>query len=133
MSQNPAAIWHAVALSRDEEAISAILHDDCIFESPVVHAPQLGKAITAKYLAAAGHTLGNDSFRYVGEWHRTNSAVLEFTAEIDGITINGVDMIACNDDGLITHFKVMVRPLKAVNLLHQKMGAMLQKMAAKSD
>ena len=127
MPQNPAGIWHTVALSRDVEAISAILHDDCVFESPVVHTPQKGKAITAKYLAAAGFTLGNDSFRYVGEWHRENSSVLEFTTEIDGIAINGIDMISCNDDGLITHFKVMVRPLKAVNMLHQKMGEMLAK------
>ena len=127
MSHNPAAIWHKVAMSRDVDAISAILHDDCVFESPVVHTPQLGKAITAKYLAAAGFTLGNDSFRYVGEWNRENSSILEFTAEIDGIAINGIDMISCNDDGLITHFKVMVRPLKAVNMLHQKMGEMLAK------
>jgi hypothetical protein len=128
MSHNPAEIWHKVALSKDPNAISAILHDDCIFESPVVHTPQLGKAITAQYLAAAGFTLGNDTFRYVGEWHRENSSILEFTAEIDGIKINGIDMISCNDDGLITHFKVMVRPLKAVNMLHQKMGEMLAKM-----
>ena len=125
MPHNPAEIWHKVAMSRDPQAISAILHDDCVFESPVVHTPQLGKAITAKYLAAAGFTLGNDSFRYVGEWHRENSAILEFTTEIDGIAINGIDMISCDDDGLITHFKVMVRPLKAVNMLHQKMGEML--------
>ena len=129
MSHNPAAIWHKVAMSRDVEAISAILHEDCVFESPVVHTPQLGKAITAKYLAAAGFTLGNDSFRYVGEWNRENSSILEFTAEIDGIAINGIDMISCDDDGLITHFKVMVRPLKAVNMLHQKMGEMLTKMS----
>jgi SnoaL-like domain len=128
MKHNPAKIWHRVAMSRDAEAISAILHDDCVFESPVVHTPQRGKAITAKYLAAAGHTLGNDSFRYVGEWQAENSSILEFTAEIDGITINGIDMIRCDDDGLITHFKVMVRPLKAVNMLHQKMGEMLQAM-----
>lgn len=127
MPHNPAEIWHKVAMSRDPQAISAILHDDCVFESPVVHKPQLGKAITAKYLAAAGFTLGNDSFRYVGEWHRENSAILEFTTEIDGIAINGIDMISCDDDGLITHFKVMVRPLKAVNMLHQKMGEMLAK------
>ena len=125
MAHNPAEIWHKVALSKDPVAISAILHDDCVFESPVVHTPQHGKAITARYLAAAGHTLGNESFRYVGTWQAENSSVLEFTAEIDGIAINGVDMITCNDDGLITHFKVMVRPLKAVNMLHQKMGEML--------
>ncbi len=130
MPHNAAQIWHTVALSRDVEVISKVLHDDCVFESPVVHTPQLGKAITAQYLAAAGHTLGNAEFRYVGEWHRDNSSVLEFTTTIDGITINGVDMITCDDDGLITHFKVIVRPLKAVNMLHQKMGEMLQAMSA---
>ena len=132
MKHNPAAIWHTVALSRDAAAIAKILHDDCVFESPVVHTPQLGKAITAQYLAAAGHTLGNADFEYVGEWHSAkpgeNSAVLEFRTVIDGIAINGVDMIACDDDGLITHFKVMVRPLKAVNKLHEKMGEMLARM-----
>ncbi len=126
---DPAAIWHSVALSRDTNAISAVLHDDCVFESPVVHTPQRGKAITAKYLAAAGHTLGNGAFEYVGEWHRENSAILEFRTEIDGVAINGIDMITCDDAGLIVHFKVMVRPLKAVNLLHAKMGEMLQAMS----
>jgi hypothetical protein len=128
MPHNPADIWHRVALSKDVTEIEKVLHDDCIFESPVVHTPQRGKAITSQYLAAAGHTLGNDSFRYVGEWHRENSSILEFTAEIRGIQINGIDMISCDDDGLITHFKVMVRPLKAVNMLHQMMGEMLEKM-----
>jgi hypothetical protein len=129
VNHNPAEIWHTVALSRDVDAIAAILHDDCVFESPVVHTPQLGKAITAKYLAAAGHTLGNTEFKYVGEWHRENSAILEFQTVIDGVAINGIDMITCDDDGLITHFKVMVRPLKGMNMLHQKMGEMLQQMA----
>lgn len=126
---NPAEIWHTVALSKDYDTIAAVLHDDCVFESPVVHTPQVGKDITAKYLAAAGHTLGNGGFEYVGEWHRENSAILEFKTVIDGIAINGIDMISCDDDGLITHFKVMVRPLKAVNILHQKMGEMLAAMA----
>jgi hypothetical protein len=137
MTRTAAEIWHTVALSRDVDVISKVLHDDCIFESPVVHSPQLGKAITAKYLAAAGHTLGNADFEYVGEWHREgedeNSSVLEFKTVMDGIAINGVDMITCDCDGLITHFKVMVRPLKAVNMLHAKMGEMLQAMSAKSD
>ena len=127
---NPAEIWHTVALSRDVGAISAVLHDDCVFESPVVHSPQLGKAITAKYLAAAGHTLGNGEFKYVGEWQRENSSILEFKTVVDGIDINGIDMISCDNEGLITHFKVMVRPLKAVNMLHQKIGEMLTSMKA---
>ncbi|MFN3619952.1 nuclear transport factor 2 family protein [Sphingorhabdus sp.] len=131
---NPAEIWHKVALSRDPATIAAILHDDCVFESPVVHTPQVGKAITAQYLAAAGHTLGNADFAYVGEWHTVRkgeiSAILEFQTVIDGVSINGVDMITCDKDGLITHFKVMVRPLKAMNMLHQKMGEMLASMKA---
>ena len=132
MKHNPATIWHTVAMSRHVDAISAILHDDCVFESPVVHTPQLGKAITAKYLAAAGHTLGTSDFEYVGEWLSSkpgeNSAILEFRTIMDGIAVNGIDMITCDDDGLITHFKVMVRPLKAVNMLHAKMGEMLAQM-----
>ena len=97
-----------------------------VFESPVVHTPQVGRAITVKYLTAALHVLGNDSFKYLREWHAPHSAVLEFEALCEGITINGVDMIEWNDQGRITRFKVMVRPLKAVNKLHELMGRMLQ-------
>ena len=70
----------------------------------------------------------NDSFRYVGEWHGPDSVVLEFETEIEGITINGVDLITCTPDGShIAHFKVMIRPLKAINLLHRLMGERLAK------
>ena len=121
--------WHAVALSSDEAALGALLHDDAVFESPVVHTPQRGKPITLKYLASAGTVFGDTGFHYVGEWEGKNSLILEFNAEIDGIAIDGIDMITWGEDGLITNFKVMVRPLKAVNMLHQKMGEMLQKAA----
>lgn len=118
--------WHAVAASRDHDAIDALLADDAVFESPVVHTPQRGRAITAKYLTGASFVLGGEDFAYVGEWRGPNSAVLEFTTLVDGITINGVDMITWNDAGQIVHFKVMVRPLKAITMLHAKMGEMLQ-------
>ena len=117
--------WHAVALSSDENAISALLHEDAVFESPVVHTPQRGKPITVKYLASAGKVFSNTGFHYVGEWEGKNSLILEFNAEINGIKIDGIDMITWDDDGLITNFKVMVRPLKAMNMLHQKMGEIL--------
>jgi hypothetical protein len=119
--------WHAVALSSDETALGALLHDDAVFESPVVHTPQRGKPITLKYLASAGMVFGDTGFHYVGEWEGKNSLILEFNAQIDGISIDGIDMITWDEDGLITNFKVMVRPLKAVNMLHQKMGEVLQK------
>lgn len=119
--------WHAYAASHDAAVLWGLLHPDAIFESPVVHSPQRGREITHAYLSAALKVLGNQSFRYIGEWRAPQSAVLEFETEIDGIRINGVDMISWNDANQITHFKVMVRPLKAINLLHQLMAAQLQK------
>jgi hypothetical protein len=110
----------------DHRALWDLLHPDAVFESPVVHTPQRGREITFKYLTTAGKVLGSPGFKYVGEWRSDSGAVLEFENEIEGIRINGVDIITFNDDGrLITHFKVMVRPLKAINLLHRLMGEQL--------
>ena len=126
MSIDTLATWHRLVKARDVKGLDALLGDDAVFLSPVVHKPQLGKAITAKYLGAAFHVFFNESFRYVRELKGEHDAVLEFEVEIDGISVNGVDMIKWNDAGKITEFKVMLRPLKAVNLIHEKMGAMLQ-------
>ena len=120
--------WHAYMQQADPALLDALLADDVVFESPVVHTPQAGKAKTTGYLLAAAQVLGNPSFRYLNEWYADGSAILEFACEIDGITINGVDMIWWREDGRITRFKVMVRPLKAINLLHQMMGAELTRM-----
>jgi hypothetical protein len=118
--------WHRIVRERDLEALDALLADEVVFHSPVVHTPQRGRPITTMYLAAAVAVFGNASFRYVRELVGTREAVLEFVVEIDGIEVNGVDMIRWNDAGRIDDFKVMLRPLKAINLIHQKMGAMLQ-------
>jgi hypothetical protein len=125
------ARWHEVALSNNEAKVLGILAEGAVFESPVVHTPQVGKAITAKYLASAGQVFADTGFHYVGEWRTEKSAVLEFKAVVDGIAINGVDMITWDDEGLITHFKVMVRPLKGMNMLHAKMGEMLTNMSGR--
>ena len=117
--------WHRVALSGDCTALNGMIHEDAVFESPVVHTPQRGKAITIKYLTAAVATLNNPSSEFVGEWSGDKSVIVEFKSEIEGIAINGIDMIRFDETGLITHFKVMIRPLKAVNLIHRKMGEML--------
>jgi hypothetical protein len=121
--------WHNVIQHRDEAALDHLLADDVVFHSPVVHTPQVGKSVTSLYLKAAMHVLGGPGFRYVREVWSDTDAVLEFVNEIDGITLNGIDMIRWNASGQIVDFKVMVRPLKAVNMLHQKMGEMLQAMA----
>lgn len=126
MPQDPIAAWHELGRSRNPAALDFLLDDDAVFHSPVVHTPQVGKTITRAYLAAALQVFANDSFRYVRELRGENDAVLEFELELDDVHINGVDMIRWNDAGRITEFKVMLRPLKAVQLIHEKMAAMLQ-------
>lgn len=123
------ARWHAVIEGgSDPQALAAILREDAIFHSPVVHTPQVGRPIVLAYLTAAGATLGNDSFAYVREIIDGNEAVLEFTTEMDGVHINGIDMITFDDEGMIKDFKVMVRPLKAINKVWEMMAAQLERM-----
>ena len=122
------AAWHQVVQQRDMAGLQRLLADEVVFHSPVVHTPQRGKAITFKYLQGAMLVLNNHRFRYAREIVGARDAVLEFSTVIDGIQINGIDLIRWNDAGQIVDFKVMVRPLKAVNLLHQKMGEMLARL-----
>lgn len=118
--------WHAYAAAPDPAALTALLDPAVTFDSPVVFATQHGRPITAAYLTAAVTVLGTADFRYIGEWRSETGAVLEFETIIDGVTIDGVDIIRLTDDGQrIASFKVMIRPLKALNMVHQKMGEML--------
>jgi hypothetical protein len=126
VKSDPIETWHSLVEKRDAQGLDALLADAAVFHSPVVHTPQVGKSITKKYLTAAFHVFFNESFRYVRELQGNRDAVLEFEVQLDGITVNGVDMIKWNDAGKITEFKVMLRPLKAVNLIHQKMAQALR-------
>ncbi len=130
MMPAPIEQWHQLVKSRDMRALDRLLADDVVFVSPVVHTPQVGKPITMGYLQAAMQVLNNPSFRYLNQWFNPDSAVLEFACTVEGIEINGIDMIHWNAEGRINHFKVMVRPLKAVNKLHEMMGRELQRAAA---
>lgn len=134
--------WHEHMKGRLDGGLDAILHPDVVFLSPIVFTPQRGIDITKAYLMAAGGTLGGEepgaaiepssgegAFRYTKEILDGNHAVLEFETSIEGKYVNGIDMMTCDDDGLITEFKVMIRPLQAINLVHAQMGAMLEKMA----
>lgn len=123
------ARWHRVleAGSRPDD-LAAMIHDDAVFHSPVVHTPQIGKSLVVAYLAAAGQTLGNPSFRYVRELVDGDNALLEFETEMEGIHVNGIDLITFDGEGMIKDFKVMVRPLKAVNKVWEMMAAQLQQM-----
>ena len=137
--------WHQFLKGQLPGGLDELLHDDVVFYSPIVFTPQEGKAITKLYLEAAGQTLpgdrpkddgdggagsgsGSGGFRYTKQVLAGDTAVLEFETTVQGKYVNGVDIIRCDDDGKIVEFRVMIRPLQAVNLIHQQMAAMLERM-----
>jgi ketosteroid isomerase-like protein len=120
--------WHGFVTGRSSEGLDSLLADDVVFYSPIVYTPQRGKEMTTMYLLAAAATLPGDggaSFHYTKQVIAGDIAVLEFETTIDGKYINGVDIIRCDETGHIVEFRVMIRPLQAVNLIHEKMGALL--------
>ncbi|MGJ8662725.1 MAG: nuclear transport factor 2 family protein [Marinicella sp.] len=117
--------WHQLIQAHDPEQLQHILADEVVFHSPVLHTPQVGKPLTKMYLTAAFYVLLANKFTYLKQVLDGQHAVLEFEAEIDGISINGVDIITCNDDGKIIEFKVMLRPLKALTMVQEKMFEVL--------
>jgi hypothetical protein len=126
VSADNLARWHAYMHGGSDPAVlAAMLAEDAVFYSPVVHTPQAGKGIVMAYLVAASHVLGNESFHYVRELVDGDEMMLEFVTELDGVTINGVDIIRWNAEGKISDFKVMVRPLKAINKVWEMMAAQL--------
>ena len=122
--------WHTFLETGNPKILDDLLSDEVIFYSPIVWTPQEGKQITKLYLMAAMQVFGgeNSNFIYVKQVIDKNNFFLEFTTVIDGITVNGIDMIEVNDEGKIISFKVMIRPLKAINKVHEKMGEMLEKL-----
>jgi len=123
MTDQPAAVraWHAVVQSGDPELLDDLLADDVVFRSPAVFKPQEGKAVTTRYLTSAMTVLG-PSLRYVGEWHGETSAVLEFEADLDGVYVQGVDMLRWNSEDKLVAFTVMVRPMRGLNKLVELMA-----------
>jgi hypothetical protein len=126
MADHPIAVWHELVRNQDAAGLNALLAEDVVFHSPVVHTPQRGRRLARWYLAAAFGVFAVPSFRYARQIIGSSEAMLEFEAQIEGIYINGVDIIKWDASGQIVDFKVMLRPLKAINLIHQRMAAMLQ-------
>mgnify|MGYP000976851533 CR=1 FL=1 len=125
MNPHPIEAWHHLVKANDPSGLDRLLAEDVVFISPVVHTPQRGKALAKGYLGAAFQVFFNPSFRYVREIVGDFDAMLEFETEVDGVLVNGVDIIKWNARGEIIEFKVMVRPLKAITVIHQRMGALL--------
>ncbi|MCK0176288.1 nuclear transport factor 2 family protein [Mycolicibacterium sp. F2034L] len=117
--------WHQFIEDGSGEDVADLLAPDAVFYSPALFTPQEGPDTTAKYLRAAAKVLGGEDFHYVNQWYGERSAVLEFVADLDGVHVNGIDMITWNDEGLITEFKVMLRPFKALQAIMPKMAELL--------
>jgi hypothetical protein len=120
----PVAAWHAIAEARDPAGLDALLADDVVFRSPAVHGDQAGRELTTSYLSAAVVVLG-PTLTYRRQWYADSNAVLEFEAELDGLTVHGIDMLQWNDEGKLTEFTVMVRPIRGLEKLIEKMAAQL--------
>ena len=120
--------WHTLIKNSAVSEISTLLADDVTLFSPVIHTPIQGKELVSMYLTAAFHTFLNGSFTYDREFSADNAAVLEFSLAIQGIDINGIDMITWNEAGKITEFKVMIRPYQALNMMNDQMTAMLKQL-----
>jgi len=119
--------WHEFIEGEDLSVLNELLAQDVVFHSPVLHTPQKGKILTKMYLSAAYYVFKDNDFVYTRQVIQGNQAVLEFETVIDGIVINGVDIIECNVEGKFIDFKVMIRPLKGLKLLQHKMFEMLEK------
>ena len=133
MTDHALETWHRLVRTHDPSGLDALLAEDAIFYSPIVHTPQRGRKLAASYLSAAFQVFFNPTFRYVREIIGPSDAMLEFETEIDGIHVNGVDLIKWNESGQIVEFKVMLRPLKAINLIHQRMAAMLESIGVRTS
>ena len=138
---NPIEKWHQIVKTKDISLYDELLDKDVVFYSPVVFTPQKGIDLTKAYLMAAGGVFSDknesskeeedkkdSAFRYVKEIVGDKNAILEFESELNGKYVNGIDLISWNEEGKITEFKVFIRPLQAVNALHEMMGKMLERM-----
>jgi hypothetical protein len=125
---NPVEEWHRIVMTQDASGLNGLLADDAVFHSPVIHTPQRGREVVTRYLSAALRVFFNPSFRCIRRIVGPSDGLYEFETEIDGVLINAVDLLKWDDAGRVVEFKVMVRPLKAINLTQQRMGAMLESM-----
>jgi len=129
--ENPIHKWHEVVDKQDHGLLKSILAENVTFYSPVVFTPQKGRDLTLLYLMAAAQVFNNKSFSYTKEIINENHAALEFKLSIDGIEINGIDLITWNEEGMIIEFKVFIRPLQGVSTIHKMMQQMLENFSKK--
>ena len=116
------AAWHRMIASGDLAGLAALLHPDAVFRSPMAFKPYPGAATAALILNTVFGVF--EGFAYHRELATDDglSAVLEFSAEVNGKQLKGIDLIRFDADGRITDFEVMVRPMSGLAALGEEMG-----------
>lgn len=123
--------FRAAVEQRDTDALEPLFAPEPRFFSPIKFTPFEGRDMV---LGLFGVLLRRvfDEFRYSGSLSgaaetaasgSADSHVLIFCAMAGGKQIHGIDLIQLDDDGLISEFTVMVRPLSAVTALGEAVHA----------
>ena len=114
--------WHTMIDTRDLSALSNLLSDDVVFRSPMAHTPYPSAPVVAMILSTVINVFEN--FRYHRDFASVDgkNVVLEFSAEVGGKELKGIDMIQFDEQGKIVEFEVMIRPMSGLQALGEEMG-----------
>ena len=117
--------WHQMIANADLQALPELLAPDVVFRSPMAHTPYPGAAVVAMILTTVFGVF--EDFKYHRELATADglNVVLEFSANVNGKELKGIDMIRFNEEGKIVDFEVMVRPLSGLQALGEQMGQRL--------
>jgi hypothetical protein len=115
------SLRHAIE-ARDADAVEALLAADVVFRSPALFKPYAGRAATMIVLRAAMEVF--EDFRYTRTFtdDAGGGSVMLFAANVGGKSLEGVDVLSVGEDGLITEFRVMIRPLSGLVALAEAMA-----------
>ncbi len=108
--------------TKDAAAVEALLAEDVVFRSPALFKPYAGRAATMVFLRAAMETF--EDFRYVRTFTEDDGRghVLMFAASVGGRELEGADFVSLGEDGLVTEFRVMIRPMTGLMSLAEAMA-----------
>ena len=124
-AQQTLTAWHALLSRNAMEELDPLLSDRIVFRSPVAHTPYPGRAAIKLVLKTVNTVFQNFTYHRTFATGDGRSVVLEFSAEVDGKALKGIDMLRFDEAGRIEEFEVMVRPMSGLHALAEAMGARL--------
>jgi hypothetical protein len=113
--------WHRFVATADEALLTSLLAENVVFHSPALQSPIQGRDAAVLVLTTVVKIFENFNYRrnfIAGPC----DAALEFSANVGKWKLKGLDLITFNDAGELVEFEVMIRPLKALQVLAEEMG-----------